>query len=52
MSNRDRLIALDLLPLTYDRELKDLLFFYKSLFNHIHLDVQSFTNFISQAELD
>ena len=49
MSNRDRLIALDLLPFTYDRELKDLLLFYKSLFNHIHLDVQSFTNFISHG---
>ena len=35
----DRLITLDLLPLTYDRELKDLIFFYKCLFNHIHLDV-------------
>ena len=33
MSNRNRLIALDLLSLTYDRELKDSLFFYKSLFN-------------------
>lgn len=39
MSCRDRLITLDLLPLTYDRELKDLIFFYKCLFNHIHLDV-------------
>ena len=39
MSCRDRLITLDLLPLTYDRELKDLVFFYKCLFNHIHLDV-------------
>ena len=44
MSCRDRLITLDLLPLTYDRELKDLVFFYKCLFNHIHLDVHSFTN--------
>lgn len=32
----DRLITL-LLPLTYDRELKDLIFFYKCLFNHIYL---------------
>ena len=39
MSYRDRLITLDLLPLTYDRELKDLVFFYKCFFNHIHLDV-------------
>ena len=38
MSYRDRLITLDLLPPTYDRELKDLVFFYKCLFNHIHLN--------------
>ena len=49
MSYRDRLITLDLLPLTYDRELKDLVFFYKCLFNHIHLDVRSFTNFTSHG---
>ena len=49
MSYRDRLITLDLLPLTYDRELKDLVFFYKCFFNHIHLDVCSFTNFISHG---
>ena len=49
MSCRDRLITLDLLPLTYDRELKDLVFFYKCLFNHIHLNLHSFTNFISHG---
>ena len=49
MSYRDRLITLDLLPLIYDREVKDLVFFYKCFFNHIHLDVCSFTNFISHG---
>ena len=49
MSYRDRLITLHLLPLTYNRELKDLVFFYKCFFNHIHLDVCSFTNFISHV---
>ena len=49
MFYKDRLITLDLLPLTYDRELKDLVFFYKCFFNHIHLDVCSFTNFISHG---
>ena len=49
MSYRDRLINLDLLPLTYDREVKDLVFFYKCFFNNIHLDVCSFTNFISHG---
>lgn len=27
----DRLLALKLIPLTYDREVKDLVFFYKAL---------------------
>ena len=49
MSYRDRLITLDLLPPTYDRELKDLVFFYKCLFNYIHLNLHSFTNFISHG---
>ena len=49
MSYRDRLITPDLLPLTYDKELKDLVFFYKCFFNYIHLDVCSFTNFISHG---
>ena len=44
-----RLITLDLLPLTYDRELKDLVFLNKWLFNHIHLDVHIFTNFITHG---
>ena len=29
MSYKDRLLALNLLPLTFDRELKDMVFFYK-----------------------
>ena len=44
-----RLITLDLLPLTYDRELKDLVFLNKWLFNHTHLDVHSFTKFITHG---
>ena len=44
-----RLITLDLLPLTFDRELKDLVFLNKWLFNHTHLDVHSFTKFITHG---
>ena len=33
---KDRLVASDFLPLCYDRELKDLTFFYKALHGHIH----------------
>ena len=32
LSYKDRLIKLDLLPLTYDREMKDLVFLYKALY--------------------
>ena len=42
VSYKDRLIKLDLLPLSYDRELKDLSFFYKCLYNHIDLNFTLF----------
>ena len=38
VSYKDRLIKLDLLPLSYDRELKDLSFFYKCLYYYIDLN--------------
>ena len=49
VSCKDRLIKLDLLPLSYDRELKDLSFFYKCLYNHIDLNVHCFVDFISHG---
>ena len=30
MSSEERLIALDMLPLAYDREIKDIVLFYKA----------------------
>ena len=41
---KDRLVALDLLPLCYDRELKDLTFFYKALHGHIGKDISNLVN--------
>ena len=42
---KDRLVTLDLLPLCYDRELKDLIFFYKALCGYIDIDIsKSFEN--------
>ena len=32
MSYGERLLALDMLPLAYDREIKDLVFFYKAVY--------------------
>ena len=41
-------MTLKLLPLTYDREIKDLVFFYKTLYGHIDLKIlmNSYVSFI------
>ena len=39
LSYKERLIHLDLLPLIYDRELKDLVFLYKALYGYIDFDI-------------
>jgi hypothetical protein len=43
---KQRLMTLKLLPLTYDREIKDLVFFYKTLHGHIDLKMDSYVSFI------
>ena len=45
VSYKQRLITLSLLPLCYDREIKDLVFFFKALYARIDLDVHSFVSF-------
>ena len=45
MSYKDRLLALNLLPLTFDRELKDIIFFHKCLNNLADLNVKDFVSF-------
>ena len=49
MSYRDRLLTLKLLPLTFDRELKDLDFFYKCLNGFTDLNVSHFVSFVSHG---
>ena len=49
MSYRDRLLTLKLLPLTFDRELKDLVFFYKCLNGFTDLNVSDFVSFVSHG---
>ena len=46
MSYKDRLLALNLLPLTFDCELKDMVFFYKCLNNLTDLNVKDFVAFV------
>ena len=43
-SYKERLILLDLLPLSLDRELKDLIFFYKCLYCSTDLDVRNYVS--------
>lgn len=45
MSYVERLLALDMLPLAYDREIKDLVFFYKAVYRHIDIDVSDYVTF-------
>jgi hypothetical protein len=44
---QQRLIALNLLPLCYDREIKDLVFFCKALFGHLDLNFCDFISFVN-----
>ena len=51
MSYRNRLLTSKLLPLTFDRELKDLVcfFFYKCLNGFTDLNVSDFVSFVSHS---
>jgi hypothetical protein len=49
MSYKDRLKTLNLLPLCYDREIKDLTFFYKSLYGQTDLNVFNFVKFVNHG---
>ena len=41
LSYKERLSALNLLPLSFDREIKDLVFLYKALFGYVNVDVSN-----------
>jgi len=45
MSYKDRLLSLNMLPLAYDREIKDLLSFYKVIHAYIVMDVSNCVTF-------
>ena len=47
MSYKERLTMLDLLPLSLDRELEDLVFFYNCLYISTDLDVLNYLSFVS-----
>ena len=51
LSYKERLQQLDnMLPLVYDCEVKDLLFFYKAVNGYIDIDVSNFVNLVNHVE--
>ena len=49
ISYNDRLLALNLLPLSYDREIKDLTFFSKAMYGYYELNIFDYVSFISHS---
>ena len=47
---KQRLTTLNLLPLCYEREITDLMFFFKVLYGNIDLDVCSFVSFVDNRQ--
>jgi hypothetical protein len=47
LTYKDRLQMLNLLPLTYDREIRDLTFFFKLLNGFYDLNISNFVSFVS-----
>ena len=39
MPDGERLLALDMLPLVYNRAIEDLVFFYKAFYSYIDIDI-------------
>ena len=50
VSYKERLIHLDLLRLTYDREFKDLVFIYRALYGYVDVDI-SFIKSVSHGHI-
>ena len=45
ISYKERLLSLNMLPLAYDREMKEILFFYKAIHGYIDRDVSYYATF-------
>jgi hypothetical protein len=44
-----KLLPLELLPLSYDREMKDLVFFFKSLYGYVDLNINNCVSFVQHG---
>jgi hypothetical protein len=42
-------VGVGLLPITFDREVKDLVFLYKALFGYVNVDVSNCVSFVSHG---
>ena len=49
MPYKQRLLKLELLPLSYDREMKDLVFFFKALYGYVDLNINNCVSFIQHG---
>ena len=49
MSHKERLIRLHMLPIVYDRELNDILFFSKCLYGQTDLNAHNFVSFVTHG---
>ena len=51
LSYKERLLVLNLLPLTFDREIKDLVFLYKGLFGYLNVNISKYVTFVSHGRI-
>ena len=49
MPYKQRLLKLELLPLSYDREMKDLVYFFKSLYGYVDLNINNCVCFVQNG---
>ena len=49
VSYKERLQQLDMLPLVYDREIKDPVFFFKAVNGYIDMNISNFVHFVSHG---
>ena len=49
MSYKQRLLKLELLPLSHNREIKDLVFFFKALYGYVDLNINNRVSFIQHG---
>ena len=49
MSYKQRLLTLNLLPLCYDREIEELVLFFKTLYGFVNLNINDYVYFVGHG---